>query len=338
MSTIKLTDCDVHDAHGSMEEVNQYGAVRLSVEGKKDPRTGKLLRPWHFEDVPGFFKQSNPNTDDSTFDLIGERFGLELKSWQEVIYKVNELNKNAKANEQYKLVFCGRHGQGNHNAAVSIFGLKEWDEKWACTTGTTLADGTRMVWGPDPKLTDLGRQQVSEIHEALLKELKQGLPLPTKFYSSPFTRAASTLVITWKGISVCRDGDDESQLVSKKRYHPLVMENLRETIGKHLCDKRGTKSDFIKNLRVWGFKFEPGFPEEDVLFKDDWRESVLEQCLRADLALQEIFEDPPKDEVIYTASHGGEIRSFITAIGHRPFSIPTAGFIPLLIKGTRTQN
>ncbi|VEU19831.1 DEKNAAC100815 [Brettanomyces naardenensis] len=336
-SLFKVNECDLIDAHGNQPEVAKYLKERAALDTERDAKTGKLTRPWQFEDTPGFFKQSDPNTDDSKFDLISERMGLALESWDALVAKLDELNRNAKPNECYKLVFCARHGQGYHNYAILTFGMDAWNKKWSVLPGTTLPNGKKIVWGPDPRLTELGEKQASEIHDLFLREIGSGLPIPSRFFSSPFTRAAMTLIRTWKGIAICEDGEDETRLEAKKRYHPLVKESLRETIGEHLCDKRGVMSDFLKNWGSWGFVLEDGIPDQDTLYRDDWRESLSGQSLRADSFLQDLFEQYPDDSIIYTASHAGEIRALITATGHRQFAVTTAGMLPMIIKGTRAE-
>ena len=335
---ISVNECDVQDAHSNLDQIELYSTKRAKLDNERDPKTGKLTRPWHFEVVPGFFKQDDEETDDATFDFIDEHFGLKLESWKDVIEKVKELNANPKKNEEYKLIYFARHGQGFHNMGVELVGLKDWDNYWSKKCGMTLEDGTKFTWGPDPKLSPLGRKQVSAVHEAVEAEIKRGMPLPTKFFSSPFTRSASTLVITWKDLLICKDGDKEAESkLLGERMHPLVKEDLRETIGLHMCDKRAKKSDFLKVFKQWGFTVEDGFPEEDIYHKDEWREPLSEQSLRADNFLQFLYENYPNDSTVYTASHAGEIRAFITALGHRQFTIPTAGLIPIVVKGTRAE-
>lgn len=326
---ISITDCDIADAHGSQDEVKKYWVKRSQLEDEKDPKTGNLLRPWHFEVVPGFFKQSDSKTDDSSFNYLDEHFGVNM-SWDNLIKKLNELNDEADNDAEYKLVFCARHGQGYHNQAVERYGLDDWNNKWSKMTGTTLPTGEKLVWAPDPRLSPLGIKQAEAVHKRILKELDSGMPVPDKLFTSPFTRSATTMLLTWKGITLC---DNNEELPDRK--YPIVKENLRETIGVHLCDKRGTKSDFIRNFGHWGFKIEKGFPEQDIFYKDDWREPLSDQSLRADLFLQDLFENYGDDRVIYTTSHAGEIRALITATGHRQFCVPTAGVLPMVIKGTR---
>lgn len=54
--------------------------------------------------------------------------------------------------------------------------------------------------GPDPLLTPLGESQAQAANKGWKEQLKDGVPLPQTFYSSPMRRSASTLEITWRDI------------------------------------------------------------------------------------------------------------------------------------------
>ncbi|KAH3667234.1 hypothetical protein OGAPHI_002883 [Ogataea philodendri] len=334
---IKVNECDVEDAYANADQKAIFRKMLTQEKLKRDPKTGKLLRPWNFEVVNGFFKQSDPSTDDSTFDLLEENFGLALDSWSSLKKKLKSLNDGKQPNESYKLIICARHGQGYHNRAVEIFGIEEWNRYWSHQTGTTLENGQVLEWGPDPLLTELGERQADELHQAWLSQIEDGAPIPTKFFTSPFTRSSMTLVRTWRDITIFENGDIKKPSFSS-RAHPIVSENLRETIGSHLCDKRSSKKVISERFSKFGFEFESNFAEEDIYYRDDWRETLSEQSLRADMFLQDVFENHPDDIYISSTSHAGEIRAIITALGHREFAIPTAGTIPFVVKGTRVSN
>lgn len=84
-----------------------------------------------------------------------------------------------------------------------------------------------MTWAPDPNLTARGIEQAERAHQAWKRELARGAPLPQDWIASPFSRAASTLEITWKSINDRR---------------PVFREIWRETIGLHTCDKRRNRA------------------------------------------------------------------------------------------------
>lgn len=152
--------------------------------------------------------------------------------------------------------------------------------------------------------------------------------MPTKFYVSPLSRSINTLELTWKDLH-------------RELPVPVVKENLRETIGLHLCHKRLLRSEIAAKF-PW-LEFEPGFTESDELFETKYRdqkEQLWEQFLRANRFLQEVYDLGLKDDnsVMSITCHAGMIRSFITVIGHRKFTIPTGGQIPVVVRGVRRMN
>lgn len=189
-----------------------------------------------------------------------------------------------------------------------------------------------MTWGPDAKLTNLGVSQAQRVHYEWLKELPASIPLPTRLFTSPLSRAARTLEITFSG------------LVDFRKTHPLVVENLREKIGLHTCDKRSPKSVIHRSFR--DFQIEEGFTEEDQLWRADYRETEQEKDVRVRSVLDRIFSQVnetckpdfcfermllsnctlglnPKDIAI--VAHGGVIESTLRILNHVPYSLGTGG-------------
>lgn len=313
---IAVSAVDAHDSQIPPEERALFEAA-LSSEPKR----------CRIETVQGFFSQSDNSTDDLVFDSLACHFGLQKPSWTALEQEIRQLNDQAPEGTKYKLLFCARHGQGYHNKLVDIVGIEEWDRHWSHLNEGDF-DGEHLVWGPDPFLTSRGEEQARLMHRAFSSEISHGLPLPTKLFSSPFTRSAQTLLLTWNDILVSQDP-------AKRVLQPLVKENLRETIGEHTCDKRSSKSEFLKRFPHWGFVHDSDFPEEDIYYKDDWREPIHEQALRAFRFLQEVYQHD--DEIIYCSSHSGEIKALLLASNHRPFAVPTAGMIPIVIKMTKEE-
>ncbi|GEQ68359.1 hypothetical protein JCM33374_g2027 [Metschnikowia sp. JCM 33374] len=299
---------DVHYSLINKEDREQYSRAQSLNHGPK----------WKFEALPGFFKQSLPETDETTFDYFKENFG-KLKPWPQIASEISHLNKSSPSNVVYKLLFLGRHGQGYHNLVNSKYGDEAWNKKWSHLN----TDG-EYVWGPDPELTDLGLSQAKDNHHQIDIELSQGLHLPTRWFSSPFRRSIDTLIGTWDGH------------VDLKAVSPLIMEDLRETIGVHSCDKRSPRRVIADKYLHKGFIIEEGFEEEDTLFKEDVREKVWEQAVRQDRAFQSIFASTDKhnDEFISVTSHSGSIRTQLLVLGHRAFAIGTGGMIPVVVKAT----
>lgn len=188
-------------------------------------------------------------------------------------------------------------------------------------------DGT-LVWGPDAKLTELGIQQAKDNNKAWKEQIEKGVPLPQVYYASPFTRALDTMQYTWQDIKK-REGVKP----------PLVLEDLREDIGVHTCDKRETRS-FTQN-RFPTVVIEDGFTEQDELWKPDYRETHAEHDERTRRFLDFLFgldfdsDDDSYHTYVSVTSHSGTTNSFLNVIGHRPFQLPTGGMIPVVVKATR---
>lgn len=312
MSTIP-DGIDVYNSHIKEEDRNSYKNA-LAEQGD--------WNHWKFEVVDGYFKQLLPETDETTFDYFKENFG-KMKPWEEIFQELDELNEKADDSTVYKLFFLGRHGQGFHNLANLKYGEKEWNRHWLRVCGDD-----EMTWAPDPELTELGLSQAKDNHHQVGIELKDSMKLPTKWYSSPFRRSIDTLIGTWQGH------------VEIKQVSPLIKEDFRETIGIHICDKRSPRSVIEEKYAKQGFRIEDGFVEEDIYFKDNYREKVWEQALRMNRLFNYIFDttDKKKDQFVSITSHSGSIRTQLMVLGHRAFAIGTGGMIPVLVKASRLDS
>ncbi|CAH6721312.1 putative probable phosphoglycerate mutase ARB_03491 [[Candida] jaroonii] len=321
MSLLIPTEVDWIDAHkdnGGQEPIYRTKLQELKAQGKYK---------WDFEVVPGFFKQCDDSTDDLKFNYALEDLGR-LKSWEDIQKDLKSLNENADDNVCYKLIFCSRHGQGYHNTIVDKYGFDEWNRYWHKQTH----DGD-IEFGPDAMLTERGIKQAEENHQVWKDQVAKGAPIPSKFFVSPLQRSSWTLVKTWTGIK-------------PDSIHPVVTQNIRETCGVNLCDKRSSKTIITERFGKYGFEFEPGFTEEDEFFDPNERESLHHHALRTNDFLQSLFDADLNGEkvdksqaientFISTTSHAGTIRTFIIVTGHRHFTISTGGMIPIVVKGTR---
>lgn len=102
---------------------------------------------WTFETVTGLFVQSDANAPDgNAFDVVREKtrrirlkltrkqfatpyFGLKSQDWSALRRSVAELLHNKEPQEQYKVFFLARHGEGVHNVAEAKYGKEAWE--WA---------------------------------------------------------------------------------------------------------------------------------------------------------------------------------------------------------------
>ncbi|TFK63303.1 phosphoglycerate mutase [Pluteus cervinus] len=269
-----------------------------------------------FEVVPGFFIQDDPSSQ--SFAPVPPRFGLidaSPQRWINLFGQIRKLNLSTGHGTSYKLFFFARHGEGYHNVAEAKYGTQAWDDYWSKLNG----DG-ELVWGPDPELTPLGISQAEEVRDVLEEELAAKLHLPSKLYSSPFTRALNTCQIQWENILI-----SDTNTVS-------VLEDCRETIGVHTCDKRRTRS-YIES-RFEGFIPEPSMTEEDELWTPDYRETHNEIVTRTTRVLHQVFDEEPGNFISVTA-HGGVINAFMASLGRSDANLPTGGLMPVVVKATR---
>ncbi|KAG7665707.1 uncharacterized protein J8A68_000727 [[Candida] subhashii] len=319
MSKSNPNTIDVLDSQVKTEFIQDYNTRLSNYEYTLDSY-------WKFSIVPNMFKQSLSETDETEFDYLKEHFGI-MGTWDEIITNLHELNQKANQDEeQYKILYLARHGQGYHNLAHTKYGDDAWNEYWSKLNG----DG-EIVWGPDALLTDLGISQAKDNNQTWKSEQinneskNKDLIIPTRFYVSPLSRSIDTLYHTWNDI------------VDLKSLGPYIQENWRETMGVHTCDKRSSRTIIANKYEDKGFIIEPGFAEEDIYYQDDYRESVGEQALRINKALQQLFNEYPSDEIVSITSHSGSIRAQLLAVGHRSFAVGTGGMIPVFVKATKVS-
>ncbi|KNZ45655.1 hypothetical protein VP01_793g1 [Puccinia sorghi] len=95
---------------------------------------------------------------------------------------------------------------------------------WLMSLKTT--DG-ELVWGPDARLSELGKAEAHQAETAWTRELANHFPVPEIFIVSPLSRAIETMVITgaWK------HSINHSENNQKSRPRIVVKEKWRENIG-----------------------------------------------------------------------------------------------------------
>jgi len=165
----------------------------------------------------------------------------------------------------------------------------------------------------------MGRTQAANLSRAWEGELASGAPPPQALYSSPLSRSADTLRITWFPLLN----------LSHPTLQPVFKENLRETIGLHTCDRRSPRSTLAS--RFPGFRFDVPFAEHDQLWSATFQEGNTQQALRAQQLLNEVFATDAKVVVSLTA-HGGVIQALCRALGHPLVPIKPGEFLPVVVK------
>jgi len=174
--------------------------------------------------------------------------------------------------------------------------------------------------GPDALLTPRGIEQALAANTAWKDQLNASIPLPQRFLSSPLSRAASTLNLTWSDIAI----------TSFPFFSPTFIESLRESIGLHTCDQRRSKSYLQDSYPA--FTFEPHFSETDELWGPVYQETSAQQALRLRGFLDSLWMNEPATYISITA-HGGTVAAILANIGHRVFNLQTGGMIPVVVKG-----
>ncbi|KAF1914070.1 histidine phosphatase superfamily, partial [Ampelomyces quisqualis] len=289
------------------------------------PSTPKAIT---YSVVPEVFLQDLNFTNPTGFDYIASNFGLINRTypsdpscpsansstqWQRLSHYISTLNKESPKNEQYVLMFMGRHGEGYHNAAESYFGTPAWNCYWSELDG----NGTH-AWA-DAKLTSEGVYQAQRAHNFWTRLIKdEKITTPEKYYTSPLYRCLDTAEITFTNLT----------LPKSKPFKPIVKEFLREGISAHTCDRRSSRSYIHANFPT--FKFEKGFPEDDPYWQVLRAEPRSNQDARSKIVLDEIVQGG--QQVVAISSHSGEISSLLRVLNHRPFSLTTGSSMPVLVK------
>ncbi|PSN63290.1 phosphoglycerate mutase-like protein [Corynespora cassiicola Philippines] len=284
--------------------------------------------------VSGIFLQDDPSTDASTFNFTTSNFGLinrtypsdasrparkQSTQWQRLAHFIWTLNSHARRNEEYKVLFLGRHGEGYHNAAETYFGTPAWNCYWS------ELDGNLSVTWADAHLTSAGVDQalaVNRFWKHLLEEEK--ITAPEAYYTSPLYRCLATANLTFSNL----------RLPKKNPFVPTIKEYLREGISAHTCDRRSNKTYIHASFPT--YRFEKGFPEHDPYWTPLHAEPSSDQDIRSKAVLDDLFLND-KSTYISITSHSGEISSLLRVLGHREFRLSTGAALPVLVKANKSQ-
>ncbi|OAV94919.1 hypothetical protein PTTG_26809 [Puccinia triticina 1-1 BBBD Race 1] len=281
--------------------------------------------------LSGFFIQDEYHRDPRGFRIYHPKssFGLidhrSPDRWIRFKQQIELLSKNSPRHVKHKVIFIARHGQGFHNLAESKYGTPMWDCYWSEKT----TDG-KLVWGPDARLSSLGKAEARVAEQAWTRELANHVPLPEIFISSPLSRAIETMLIT----GVWKHATNHSDHTNQPHPQIVVTENLRENIGLHTCDRRRSKQSISIDFPV--VEFENGFNDQDLLWTKDFQETDKQLDIRIKAALTRIFLDSKTSNLTYISitAHSGVISSLLRVLGHRPWPTETGGMIPLVVRAT----
>ncbi len=172
----------------------------------------------------------------------------------------------------------------------------------ACRFWSKLNGDDELTWGPDALLTPTGKAQALDARAAWEAELEFGVPTPHKFYSSPLRRALDTWAGTFAGESAILPEEKRRVLILEVtinftlRFRVSIdrfgIQNCREEYGEHTCDLRSTLSTLRTIYPPPVYSFEPGFNEDDPVWKPDEREAKTHITARATDVLNTVFVEP----------------------------------------------
>ncbi|KAK8103146.1 hypothetical protein PG984_016292 [Apiospora sp. TS-2023a] len=260
--------------------------------------------------------------------------------WKRLESHVAKLNSESE-DVSYKVIYVVRHGRGVHNVVMDAVG-SQWKEKWALRDGARLdelpempelpashgdEDG-RINWVDSP-LVQKGRDQAQELAKDWVKwNRENGMPIPGTIYTSPMVRCLETTELIYG--DVLRENG--------RNIQPVVKENLRERLTNHTCDRRKTRSSIEKNFPK--FYFEPGFKEEDVLWRARRSDGMVtaetddEHTARKQRLLEDIF-DTDNSHFISLTTHSYAISGILASVGSPPLRVKEGSMLAMLIKAEK---
>ncbi|KAH6983393.1 histidine phosphatase superfamily [Ilyonectria sp. MPI-CAGE-AT-0026] len=305
-------------------------------------------REIEYSSVEGFFMQDNTTTDAAAFDYANWNFGLLNRTytsdpkrktikrkgqkptkadwpkgyktqWERFEKYVDQLNRKAPKDTQYKVLIMGRHGEGWHNAAETYYGTPAWNCYWSEQTGNGTAH-----W-EDAVLTNAGLAEAYKANAYFESRFEDyGMPYFESYYTSPLARCVITARETFANLALPRS----------HRFLPVVKESFRESISIHTCDHRSNKT-YIASLSP-GLRFEKGFADRDQLWTGIEGETTEHQLARSKDVLDDVFTSDDATWISIT-SHSGEISKLLTTLNHRTFKLSTGQIIPVLVKAKQVH-
>ncbi|CCK68288.1 uncharacterized protein KNAG_0A06270 [Huiozyma naganishii CBS 8797] len=282
-----------------------------------------------FKALPGYFSAypelGFPGIDSSEEDHLKL---VNHSAWKELYESIPQDT----GTHHYKLLVIARHGQGYHNAAILRYGEPRWNEYWSLLNGDEFGEWV------DSKLTPLGYTQVKQVGKNVLLPMINELGfLPHKFFCSPMRRCLETFIGSWTNVfhNHCNTLTLQDCSVTN-----VVIENIREKLGEHTCDKRvnhsitvGEYQDFQTDSgHTIQWDYTENYPEEDQLWLPDRRETDKEIDERIHEGLREIFNQlSTEDKFISITCHSGVIGSILRNMKHPAINNLDTGKIVCLV-------
>ena len=281
--------------------------------------------PLDYGTVAGYFQQDDARTQDWVFDFSRSNFGLMTESlsgddgktsWQRFDDFVKKMNRDASGGESFRVLFIGRAAESKHNVASGKYGTADFD-----SFRSKLPGDAQFNW-TDPQITTRGRVQTERNNAFMRSQLvTQKMPAPQSYYVSPLARTLDTAKKTFSPLDLPAD----------RPFHPVVKEDLRETHGIRMCDKRSSSTWIHENFP--DFALEEGFPNDDMRWNPDVRETEEEHGARTRRFLDAIFDQDKSTYISFTC-HAGTIKTLLDIIGHRRWPMKMGEMMPVLVRAT----
>ncbi|KAE8150930.1 histidine phosphatase superfamily [Aspergillus avenaceus] len=291
--------------HYKFENLPQY-FINYSEFAKQNPGSQATTPP-----NLGLIDQEYSKSDNQELDKTSKR------PWERFANHINQLNIQSPENVSYKVLYLTRHGFGVHNHYHKTVGSDAWNNYWS------HLDGNGTVSWVDAKLAETGIQQARELSDFWGNAVNTDkVPLPDTFYTSPLARCLETSKLVFTRLA-----EDAG-----KQFRPVVKELLRERLADHTCDKRSTRTWITDHYPL--YIIEPGFSEDDVLWKPDRYESIEEHVARKQRVLEDIFSTDPGHFISLTV-HSYAISAILRTCGAEEFRVREGSTIALLVRGER---
>lgn len=191
-----------------------------------------------------------------------------------------------------------------------------------------LDGNEKMTWA-DARLTAVGIRQAEDMKAFWADAaVNLKLPLPSRHYVSPLARCLETCERAFSDLTLPSATGVTGEVLPPP-FTPHVKELLRERLGIHTCDRRRTRSWIRCNFPR--FSLEPGFTEEDELWRPDVRETLEEQAARVQAFLDDVFSRDVAPAISVTA-HCGTFEAVCHLTGHPMVKSAPGSIVPFLIK------
>jgi broad specificity phosphatase PhoE len=237
--------------------------------------------------------------------------------WTRFRRHVDHLNQQSAPGESYKVLYLVCHGLSVHNIFMEEVGIEAWKKHWSHLEGNGV-----LTW-LDAKLTAEGVMLAQDLGRKWIKWSKEeDIPPPQTIYTSPLARCLETTKLVY------------SPVLSEfgKTLEPVVKELLRERLTDHTCDKRSSRSWITSHYPK--YILEPGFEEEDTLWKADAFETADEHRDKKQQLLEDIFSKDTAQFISLT-THSYAISAILEVVGAPHFRASEGAIVPLLVKAER---